>query len=98
MRRLRTTPFQRIMLTLPVVALVDLLLIIISIIKGRPTLWQILIVNLLILPTLALRHGLSFVWRLRCPHCKAAFGEDTGADKSGYPIYRCPKCGSEWLL
>jgi len=86
------------MLALPVVALVDLLLIIISIFKGRPTLWQIVTVNILILPVLTLRHGFSFLWRLRCPHCKGAFGDDSGEDRSGYPIFRCPKCDSEWLL
>ncbi len=45
MRFTKTIPFKRLLLTLPVVALVDLLLVIISLFKGKPTFEQLLTVN-----------------------------------------------------
>jgi DNA-directed RNA polymerase subunit RPC12/RpoP len=98
MRLTKSTPFKRLLLSLPVIALVDILLIIISIFKGKPTLRQLLTVNSWIALILALRFGLSLIWRLRCPTCGRTVGENTGDESSGYPKVKCPKCGSEWLL
>jgi DNA-directed RNA polymerase subunit RPC12/RpoP len=94
----KSTPFKRLLLSLPVIALVDILLVVISICKGKPTLRQLLTVNLWIGLILALRFGLSLIWRLRCPTCGRTVGKDTGDVSSGYPKVKCPKCGAEWLL
>lgn len=98
MRLSKSTPFKRLLLSLPVVVLVDLLLIVISILKGKPTPRQLLTVNFWIVLILALRFGLSLLWRLRCPTCGRGVGRDTGDENYGYPKVKCPKCGSEWLL
>ena len=98
MRLTKTTPFRRLLLSLPVIALVDILLIIISIFKGKPTLRELLTVNFWIMVIFILRFGLSLIWRLRCPTCGRSAGKDTGDESSGHPKVKCPKCGSEWLL
>lgn len=98
MRLTTSTPFKRLLLSLPVVAFVDILLIIISLFKGKPTPRQLITVNFWIALILMLRFGLSLIWRLRCPTCGRGAGKDTGDESSGYPRVKCPKCGSEWLL
>jgi len=98
MRLSKSTPFMRLLLSLPVVALVDILLIVISIFKGKPTARQLMIVNLWIALILMLRFGLSLIWRLRCPTCGRGVGKDTGDESSAFLKVKCPKCGSEWLL
>jgi DNA-directed RNA polymerase subunit RPC12/RpoP len=98
MRLRKSTPFKRLLLSLPVLVLVDILLIIISIFKGKPTLRQLLTVNFWIALILMLRFGLSLMWRLRCPTCGRGVGKDTGDESSGYPKVKCPQCGSQWLL
>jgi hypothetical protein len=98
MRLTRTTPFKRLLLTLPVVVFVDFLLVIISLFKGRPTLEQLLTINLWIALVLMLRFFLSLGWRLRCPQCGKRSGKDAGNESLGYPMVKCSKCGSEWLL
>ena len=98
MRLTRTTPFKRMLLTLPVVVFVDILLVAIALLKGAPTFRQLLTVNIWIVLILVLRFGLSLVWRLRCPRCIRSLGKDTGDESPGYPVVKCPKCGSEWFL
>jgi hypothetical protein len=98
MRLARTTPFRRLLLSLPVIAFLDILLILISIFKGKPTAGELLTVNFWIVVVFMLRFGLSLIWRLRCPTCGGGFGKDAGDDSSGHPKVKCPKCGSEWLL
>lgn len=98
MRLIRTTPFKRLLLTLPAVVLVDLVLVIISLFKGTPTFKQLLTVNFWIALVLILRLLLSLGWRLRCPQCGRGVGKDTGRDSEGYPRFKCSKCESEWLL
>ena len=98
MRLTRTTPLRRLLLALPVVAIVDFLLVCISLFKGKPTFWQLLTVNFWIFLILMLRLVLSLMWRLRCPTCGRGVGKNTGDDSHGFPKVKCIKCGSEWLI
>jgi hypothetical protein len=98
MQLTKSTPFKRLLLSLPVVALVDILLIVISIFKGKPTPGQLLTINFWIALILMLRFGLSLIWRLRCPTCGRGAGKDTGDASSGYPRVKCAKCGLKYVI
>jgi DNA-directed RNA polymerase subunit RPC12/RpoP len=95
---LRSTQFQRLLLAILPLLLVDLLLIIISLTRGVPSLTGIIKVNLIAIAILALRFSYSFYFRLRCPSCRQAFGNDTGERDYGYPVFQCPRCGFKWPL
>ena len=73
------------LLSLPVVALVDILLAVISIFKDEPTVRQLLTVNFWIALILALRFELSLLWSLQCPTCGRSAGRDIGDESYGYP-------------
>jgi hypothetical protein len=98
MKVTHTTLFKRFLLSLVVVGFVDLLLLLIAASKGTPTFSDIIKVNLVATAVLLIRFGIGYFWKLKCPKCHKAFGNDTDTEEAGFPVFKCPKCGTQWLL
>jgi DNA-directed RNA polymerase subunit RPC12/RpoP len=97
-RILHATPIQRLKLALIPLLIVDLILVPISLFGDALPLQGIIFINFLVIMVLVLRFTLLFLWRLRCHACGKAMGMDTGKEDQGYPVFKCSRCGHQWIL
>jgi len=97
-RIIKTTPFKRFLLALIPLAVIDIILLPISLFEGSPTFLGVLMVNFVVILILALRFSVLFFCRMWCPTCGKGLAEDTGRDDQGYPVVKCSRCGRQWIL
>lgn len=80
------------------VAVVNTILVPISLLGRSPSIGAMLLVDFLVILILVLRFAFLFFARSRCRSCGKGRGRDTGRDDRGYPVCKCPACGKEWIL